>query len=423
MVLTKRGLSLLVVAGTLYGLAWLTHIGWFYVVVSPILAALLVNLLFPPLTIRGLVAERRIEGNRDGSHLEIFEDDTVAVAIRLSSRALLPKIVVTLHDDCPLGAPGEEPQGFLIGALRPRGSAVVSYKVRSYRRGLYSFPLLRVGTAAPFGLFRSTRTITAPLEATVYPKVLPVEASPYQGALQGDSPSLRVPGPTGEVRGSREFQHSDHLRNIHWRNSARRGKLMVREFDQPPRGELRIAFNPGVDLGKGRDTTLEYAIKIAASLARRSFREGRPFRIWPGWTKANLTTWHGVLEHLARIRAEPASAVAELISCKGQPGISVIVVSAADEDSIRLLRGLQSPDCVTVVMMEGFDSKEDAAARRKLAKLGLRVVPCHLNELRRALAALAEVFEAPIAVQNSGRGPRWDGIFWEPGTAKLQDRV
>ena len=395
MVLTKRGLSLLVVAGTLYGLAWLTHIGWFYVVVSPVLAALLVNLLLPPLTIRGLVAERRLEGHRDGRHLEIFEDDTVAVEIRLSSRSLLPKIVVTLHDDCPLAAPGEEPQGYLIGALRPRGSAVASYKVRCYRRGLYSFRPLRVGTAAPFGLFRSRRTITAPLEATVYPKVLPVEASPYQGALQGDSPSLRVPGPIGEVRGSREFQHSDHLRNIHWRNSARRGKLMVREFDQPPQGELRIAFNPGVDLGKGRDTTLEYAIKIAASLAQRSFREGWPFRIWPGWTKANRTTWHGVLEHLARIQAEPESAVAELIACKGLPGISVIVVSAADEDSIRLLRGLQSPDYLTVVMMEGFDSGEDTGAREKLANLGLRVVPCKLNGLRRALAALAGVFEAP----------------------------
>ena len=358
---------MLVVAGTLYGLAWLAHIGWFYVVVSPVLAALLVNLRLPPLTIRGLVAEHRLEGHRDGRHLEIFEDDTVAVEIRLSSRSLLPKIVVTLHDDCPLAAPGEEPQGYLIGALRPRGSAVASYKVRCYRHGLYSFRPLRVQTAAPFSLFRSRRTITAPLEATAYPKVLPVEASPYQGALQEDSPSLRVPGPIGEVRGSREFQHSDHLRNIHWRNSARRGKLMVREFDQPPQGELRIAFNPGVDLGKGRDTTLEYAIKIAASLAQRSFREGWPFRIWPGWTKANRTTWHGVLEHLVRIQAEPESAVAELIACKGLPGSSVIVVSAADEDSIRLLRGLQSPDYLTVVMMEGFNSREDAGAREKLA--------------------------------------------------------
>ena len=170
---------------------------------------------------------------------------------------------------------------------------------------------------------------------------------------------------------------------------------MVREFDQTPEGELRIAFNPGADLGKGRDTTLEYAIKIAASIARRSFREGRPFRIWPGWTKANRTTWHGVLEHLARIQAGHEPAVAELIASKGLPGSSVIVVSAADEESLGLLRQLKSPDYVTVVVMEGFDSSEDAGAREKLAKLGLRVVPCRVNELGRALAALGGALEAP----------------------------
>ena len=48
---------------------------------------------------------------------------------------------------------------------------MASYEVQSYRRGLYSFAPLRVETAAPFGLFRSTRSIAAPLEATVYPKV------------------------------------------------------------------------------------------------------------------------------------------------------------------------------------------------------------------------------------------------------------
>ncbi len=396
MLITKRGVAFLAVTGTLYGLAWLTHIGWFYVAVSPVLAALLVNLLLPPLTIRGLVAERQLKGDRDGRHQQIFEDDTVTVEIRLSNRSLLPKIVLTLHDDCPLAAPGEEPRGFLIGALRPGGRTVASYEVQSYRRGLYSFAPLRVETAAPFGLFRSTRSIAAPLEATVYPKVLPVEASPYQGALQGESADLQVPGPTGEFRGSREFQHSDSLRNIHWRNSARRGSLMVREFDKTPEGELRIAFNPGVDLGKGRDTTLEYAIKIAASMARRSFREGRPFRIWPGWSRANRITWHGVLEHLARLQAEPEPAVAELIASKGLPGSSVIVVSAADEDSIRQLRQLGSSDYVTVVMMEGFDSsREHAGTRERLASRGLRVVSCRANGLEKALAALGAALEAP----------------------------
>ena len=187
-----------------------------------------------------------------------------------------------------------------------------------------------------FGLFRSVRAIDAPMEITVYPKALPLEVAPNQGALGacrelapskqesttyepslvckllilgcrplipdrllvGDATGFSRPSFSGEVRSSREFQQSDDLRHIHWRNSARSGQLMVKEFDQTPRGgEVRMALNPGVNLGWGRETTLEYAIKIAASLARYSFNEGRQFRMWPGGVGADLTTWHNVLEH------------------------------------------------------------------------------------------------------------------------------
>ena len=100
MIPTRLGLSLLVIAGTFYTLAWLTRIGWLYIAVSLVLAVLLVNLLLPPLNVRGLTAERRLQ-SRDDGHVEIFEDDTLAVEIRLTSWSLLPKIVITLQEACP----------------------------------------------------------------------------------------------------------------------------------------------------------------------------------------------------------------------------------------------------------------------------------------------------------------------------------
>ena len=181
------------------------HIGWFYISLSLAGAVLLLNLLVPPLNIRGLAAQRKLRGTRDGAHLDVFEDDNLAVEIRLSSRSLLPKMVIALHDDCPLRAPGDERQGYVIGVLGPRGSAVAKYQVQCYRRGLYSFGPLSVQTSAPFGLFRSRRTIEAPLEVAVYPRVLPLGGMPKQGALVTDSPSSSSPGPSGEFRGSREF--------------------------------------------------------------------------------------------------------------------------------------------------------------------------------------------------------------------------
>ena len=390
---TRLGLSLLVIAGTLYTLAYLTRIGWLYIATPLILAILLLNLLLPPLNVRGLTARRHFKGFNDGKHVELFEDDTLLVEIRLSHRSLLPKIVLTLREFFPCAAPGKEEHGYLIGALPPRGSSVVSHELTCYRRGRYSFPPLEVESSAPFGLFRSVRAIDAPMEITVYPKALPLEVAPNQGALVGDATGFSRPSFSGEVRSSREFQQSDDLRHIHWRNSARSGQLMVKEFDQTPRGEVRMALNPGVNLGWGRETTLEYAIKIAASLARYSFNEGRQFRMWPGGVGADLTTWHKVLEHLARIRAEPQPSVSESLSYRGPHGISVVAVSSADEDSIRQLQQLRYPRGIVVVIMEGFDSREDLEASDKIARHGLDVIGCKVKELPKALGTLGKLLE------------------------------
>ena len=204
MVPTRLGGSLIVVAGTCYTLAWLTRVGWLYIPVSLVLAILTLNLLLPPINIRGLQARRRPKSRDSGNQAEIFEGDTLTVELHLSSRSLLPKIVITLQESCPCAAPGKEERGYLIGVLPPQGSSVVSYEVRCDRRGLYSFPPLGVQSSAPFGLFRARGTIEAPLQVTVYPEVLPMNTAPTQGAFSGDSVRFPHPGFSGEPSGPRQ---------------------------------------------------------------------------------------------------------------------------------------------------------------------------------------------------------------------------
>ena len=403
MIPTRLGLSLLAIAGTFYALAWLTRIGWLYIAPPLILAILLLNLMLPPLNVRALSAERRFKNRKDGEQVDIFEDDILVMETRLSNRSLLPKIALTLREVFPCAPPGKEEYGYFIGALSPRRTSALTYGITCHRRGVYSFPPLRVESSAPFGFFRAVRSLEAPMEVTVYPKVLPIDVAVNQGTLQGDSPRFGRPTFTGEVRSSREFQQSDELRHIHWKNSARSGRLMVKQFDQTPRGELRIAFNPGVNLGRGRETTLEYAIKIAASLACYSFNDGRRFRMWPGGTEADLTTWHNVLEHLARIQAEPQPSVSELLRHRNPQGISIVAISAADQDAFQQLLRLQYPQGIVVVMMEGFDSREDVQVRHEISNQGLTVVPCKVNELSKALQALGKILETQDASVAMGR--------------------
>ncbi len=394
MIPTKRGLSVALVGVVLYGLAWVTSIGWFFVADALVWATLIVNLPLPWLNARGFTAERRLAASNSGNKTLLFEDDSVTVEIRLRSRSVLPKFFVAIRETCPLASPDEQQKGFLIGTVLPRGLARMEYETRCYKRGDYTFGPLSVETSAPFGLFRSRRSVAAPLAATVYPQVLPLAQSFSPGPLEGSALGESLPQPTGEFRGSRQFQPTDHPRAIHWRNSAKRGELMVREFDHMPQGEVRLAFDPGTDLGQGRESTLEYAIKIAASLAGRCHEDGRPFRMWPQGWNGPMTSWYAVLDFLARMESAPYPSVQRALSLSHLPGTTVVAVSSSDQEAIQLLSGHRAGAVTTVVLLEGFGKGEDESAASVITRAGYRVVTCRPGGLRGALDSLTAAMSA-----------------------------
>ena len=392
MVPTKRGIAMLVVGVVLYGLAWQTQIGWFYVADALVAAIFVVNLPLPWLAMRGLSASRTVTGRQQASG-DLFEDDTIAIATTLHNGSIVPKSLITLGETCPLADPNEREHGFLIAAIAPRGAVDADYEVRCYKRGVFTFDPVAVHTSAPFGLFRAGRTLDAPLEVTVYPRVLPMTTTFNPGFHQGLLPDNSPPVTSGEFRGSREFQHGDRVRNIHWRNSARSGRLMVKEFDRTPQGEVRLAFNPEIEAGDGRDTTLEYGVKIAASVAHRCYGDGRPFRMWPAGDGDGLSTWHGVLEHLARLRQGPSDAVAELMSRGGGQGLSILVVSASDTETLLAVSDGPAVHQSIAVLLEGFDAEETDGAAALLERGGFSVVRCRPGELPQAIETLSAAME------------------------------
>src|SRR5205085_9553237 len=75
-----------------------------------------------------------------------------------------------------------------------------------------------------------------------------------------------------EFHGLRTFRPGDSPRWIHWRTSARRGELMVREFDQGSHYDLLLiveAYEP-----EGGKSHLEAAVSLAASIAWQWARDG-----------------------------------------------------------------------------------------------------------------------------------------------------
>ena len=127
MVPTKRGIAMLVVGVVLYGLAWQTQIGWFYVADALVVAIFAVNMPLPWLAMRGLSAVRTVVARQQSSG-DLFEGDAIAIATTLHNGSLVPKSLITLDETCPLAGPEEREHGFLIAAIALLRAALLPKK-------------------------------------------------------------------------------------------------------------------------------------------------------------------------------------------------------------------------------------------------------------------------------------------------------
>jgi uncharacterized protein (DUF58 family) len=125
--------------------------------------------------------------------------------------------------------------------------------------------VLRVTTRFPFGLFAKSAPVTVDAEIVVYPALRPVPTDVWRRAQGSAFASPRRAGRGHGLRNLREYRAGDDPRLIHWRLSAKRGALVVRELD------ARIVL---IGTGAREAERREGALSDAASLARALLRAG-----------------------------------------------------------------------------------------------------------------------------------------------------
>jgi uncharacterized protein (DUF58 family) len=155
-----------------------------------------------------------------------------------------------------------------------------SYRHTFGKRGLYELSGYRLATKFPFALFRKSRDIDAPLEVLVYPARVTVPRPQPRSTAVGDVTANRL-GRRGEFFGLRERRAGDDRRDVHWRSSARTGRLLVREYEDELARKVVIGVDNALpksvreavtDSALTPDTeaqvnSVEKAISVAASLA------------------------------------------------------------------------------------------------------------------------------------------------------------
>jgi uncharacterized protein (DUF58 family) len=155
-----------------------------------------------------------------------------------------------------------------------------SYRHTFVRRGLYTLTGYRVATKFPFALFRKSRDVDAPIEVLVYPARVVVPRPAPRTEARGEATANRA-GRRGEFFGLREHRAGDDRRDVHWRSSARTGRLLVREYEDEHARRVAIAVDnalPDAVRDAAADgaitpeveaqvASVERAISVAASLA------------------------------------------------------------------------------------------------------------------------------------------------------------
>ncbi|NBR06043.1 MAG: DUF58 domain-containing protein [Planctomycetes bacterium] len=160
-------------------------------------------------------------------------------------------------------------KGWAIPSLGAYARYYLQSRIFPLHRGYLELAKLELRGSYPFGLVQ--KRIWAEQKEKVL--VLPKLGLSRPGSLESFIAKLSVLDDTGNVaqfhplaqeefHGLRVYRPGDSPRAIHWRTSARRGELMVRELEDFPGDDLLLVVDPGI----GNDNELESFISFAATV-------------------------------------------------------------------------------------------------------------------------------------------------------------
>ena len=273
----REGFYYLLVLGLVFGGAMIRDINLLLVVAGLLLGPLAFNWRAVVVTLRGLRVERKAPQS-------ICAGDLLVTRLSLTnSRRRLGGWAIVVEDRIQLEGANNRDKPIKPGVLFVRVPAgqtcQADYRGRLVQRGRYRLGPLRVSTRFPFGLICRSVVVEDYATITVLPRPGRLTQAWHrrqQEAFAGAQRRERRHGMEGDFYGLRQWREGDSLRWVHWRSSARRGSLLVRQFEQPRNREVLVLL----DLWQPERPTaahldnVELAVSFAATVLADLCRKG-----------------------------------------------------------------------------------------------------------------------------------------------------
>lgn len=210
------------------------------------------------------------------------------------------------------------------GSVDEDGSAV-SYTAIACKRGEYVIgpAILHVSDLLGFFHFKCRYPLTSTLVVFPSPLEVPELVTRQMGALgeyQFDGTGAKGSGT--DFHGVREYQMGDELRRVHWRSTAKHGRLNVVEFEHSRAQDVMIAVDlkRGSEVGRGLYTSLEYAVRIAAGIFQQTLNAGSSATIVGDGITGEASVFgtgfghlHLLLDALAHVRADRNASLSDVL--------------------------------------------------------------------------------------------------------------
>jgi len=276
--ITREGFYYLFVLAFIVGGAMMREINLLLAVAGVMIGPVLLGWRTAVRQLRSIDVQRTLPS-------EIGAGELVAVDITLKNlHSRWPKWAIMIDDRVARtsrqGLPQRRQPRLFFPFTRASESETRTYEGRFYQRGEYHFGPMTLSSGFPMGLIRHTVTLGDQQQLLVYPQLGELTPSwnqlvaPDRVGHQRSRPKRGVT--EGEFHGLRDWRIGDSRCWIHWRTSARRNALTVREFEQQQNQDFAVLL----DLGQvdWRDEVAagqaELAVSFVATAVTRQCRVG-----------------------------------------------------------------------------------------------------------------------------------------------------
>ncbi|MFH1377705.1 MAG: DUF58 domain-containing protein [Planctomycetota bacterium] len=311
--LTPQGYFFLGTALVLLGMYWLAvdaYANPFAITASIMLALFFVSAVAGYVSMLKLSIGRRFPAG-------IHAGDRIDIALRVRNRKrFFPSGAIRLTEHC--GAFLRNGEVFHL--LASPGETIESwYHVFARRRGVFVFERTKISSTFPLGLFRNFGAADVPGEITVWPAIGRIDDGFYSEAeeLLRRSRRARFCSEPEDFRSLRDYRRGDSLRAIHWKASARRDDLIVREYERNEDRTITVILDCRVDGVFYKSKDWEQAISFVATLAldtvRRDYRL-KFFAFQPGVASASVSA----TDDRSEANGGPYEVIREIIDPSGR---------------------------------------------------------------------------------------------------------